>query len=57
MARPCRPFRNTRIRSRVAGYAGAAPKGSIKKRQFFDGGQTLQDNMSYAVNVTCREAL
>lgn len=38
-------------------YAGAAPKRSIKKRKFLDGGQTLQDNISYPVNVTCNEAL
>lgn len=38
-------------------YAGAAPKSSIKKRKFFDGGQTRQDNISYPVNVKCREAL
>jgi hypothetical protein len=38
-------------------YAGAAPKNSIKKRHFYDGGQTRQDNIAYPVNVKCREAL
>lgn len=38
-------------------YAGAAPKASIKKRNFIDGGQTRQDNIAYPVNVRCREAL
>lgn len=38
-------------------YAGAAPKGNIKKRNFVSGGQTLQDNIAYPVNVKCREAL
>ena len=38
-------------------YAGAAPKGSIKKRKFYDGGQTRQDNIAYAVSAKCREAL
>ena len=38
-------------------YAGAAPKSSIKKRKFQNGGQTRQDNIAYPVNVKCREAL
>ncbi|MEX0955860.1 MAG: hypothetical protein WDZ83_11690 [Rhizobiaceae bacterium] len=38
-------------------YAAAAPKSSIKKRKFSDGGQTRQKNIVYPVNVKCREAL
>ena len=48
---------NVQAHALIRFYAGAAPKGQIKKRNFVSGGQTLQDNISYAVNVTCREAL
>lgn len=44
-------------RALIRFYAGAASKASIKKRQFSSGGQTRQDNIAYAVNVLCREAL
>jgi len=38
-------------------YAGAAPKASIKKREFQNGGQTREDNIAYPVITRCREAL
>ncbi len=43
--------------ARIRFYAAAAPKNSIKKREFSKGGQTLQDSIPYTVNVLCREAL
>jgi hypothetical protein len=48
---------NVEANALVRFYAAAAPKNSIKKREFFDGGQTLQDNIGYPVLVKCSEKL
>jgi len=48
---------NVQANAKIRFYAGAANKIHIKNRQFQQSGQTLQENISYPVNVKCREAL